>query len=173
MADAQKASFQNRLKTIDKGGPNTNGQVLVGPQDDTDGKKKKTRAPRQPINVGRFFSDLFTAPFAAILGAIAMLGGRVASFHMYQPGGAFPVELSLLDLGPLLADVLIGATLAVLLLWIFKVRRHLPRVGVLAGFIAVMVAEPAAVERFPDVFQAMYSDTYISAELVTSLTPDA
>ncbi|MBT8474200.1 MAG: hypothetical protein HKO95_10985 [Rhodobacteraceae bacterium] len=158
MAEGQRDVFVERLKRIEKGGPNTIGELLIGPGDVEGPKLKKQR---KKLRLG-WLGDIAIMPFAAALGAVAMLSGRVGAYHLTQPG-AEGVAMVTSDAMILMTDIGIALTLALALAWCFKLGRGLRLVALVAGFLGVMLFEAQLIEQAPDAFVALFSETYVSA----------
>ena len=60
IAQVQRQSFEDRLKRINSGGPNTMGEVHIGPRDEENARKGKAnntvrvkKSKRKPVKVGQ------------------------------------------------------------------------------------------------------------------------
>ena len=108
MATAEQTQmFQDRIARIQKGGANTAGRLLCGVKET---RAPKTRAeqkaalreeaemqqalrrvtnPKSDLHKSPLAVRVLALPLALICGGAAMLGGRVALFHMF-PHGSTP-----------------------------------------------------------------------------------
>ncbi|MEL6643604.1 MAG: hypothetical protein AAFQ79_06690 [Pseudomonadota bacterium] len=155
MADGQRDIFTERLKRIEKGGGNTAGRMMVGPTDHS-ATKGKAREASQTGAVG----NAFMIVFAACIGFLCMLTGRVAAFHLTT---ASPEPIITSGSMALFADFGIAAVLMLVLAWSFRLGSGMRRIALVAGFLAVMVGEGLIIAQAPLVFEALFSPDYVAA----------
>lgn len=170
LAEKHRKSFEDRLSRIQHGGPNCIGEVHVGPREEVrarDADKARKSVAKAAARARRRGSPLVTLlllPIAAALGAVSVFAGRVASFQFFQDGGDYAFALAGVP-SAMFADLMIAGVLAFLLAWSFRLTWGLRRLAVLGGFVAMMTGEFFVVERFPDVFAAFFSETYVAGIL--------
>ena len=88
IAEGQRDVFTERLKRIERGGGNTVGRVMVGPTTpETVAEQSRVQAGPGPV------ANTLIIVFAAGVGFLSMLTGRVAAFHLTSTG-AEPVITS-------------------------------------------------------------------------------
>ncbi len=171
MADTQRASFEDRLKRIKSGGPNTMGEILVGAVEDADRKRKrkpqrvKRKAQPKSIAVSPF-ADVVFMPIAFLFGMICMQAGRIGSYHLFTEAGAYPTvtDNAYLNLG---GDVGLAVVLALIFSWTFHLMGTGPRrIGLLLGLLAVYFGEPYLMGLGPDAYMAVYSDAHVIETMV-------
>ena len=87
IAQVQRQSFEDRLKRINSGGPNTMGEVHIGPRDEENARKGKAnntvrmkKSKRKPVKVGQGSSAILV-PLAVFIGAFCALVGQAESRH--------------------------------------------------------------------------------------------
>lgn len=157
MAEGQRRSFTDRLRRIEKGGPNTTGTVYAGVLDDggfvQQAKRKKKRAP------GRV-ARMISLPFALAMGGVAMLGGRIAAFHMSQNPEQLPVAYA--DSMLMWADLAIAAVLVLLLGWLTGILSGLRKYMAAGGVAAVLIGEAAIIQQAPEMFIPVFSEGYVA-----------
>lgn len=162
MADQQRKGFDDRILRIAQGGPNTTGTIYLGATE-ADGAKippKKRRARRG----GSPALAVLTWPLALAIGALCMLAGRVALYQFQaRPEFLEMVPPQHLDLLMLTADVGVAFVLALTFAWAFRLGGGMRRVFLAAGFIGVMMGEGLIIERAPDLFVPLFSESYVSA----------
>jgi len=157
MAEGQKQSFSDRLRRIEKGGPNTSGTVYAGVLDDGGFVEQRRRKKRRgPGRVARMIS----MPFALALGGVAMLGGRVAAYHMAQNQEQLPVAYA--DSMLMWADIAIAAVLVVFLGWMTGILGGFRKYLAAGGVAAVLVGEAAIIQQAPDMFVPVFSEGYVA-----------
>ncbi len=170
MAELHRKGFEERLARIQQGGPNCIGHVHVGPREEVrarDAEKAKKAIVAKARKAQRRGSPVATVlllPIALGIGAVSMFAGRVASYQFFTDGA--PYAFSLGGVGSaMFADVAVAAVLAIVLAWAFHLTFGMRRLAVLAGFVLMMTAEGQVVERFPDIYETFFSETYVTAVL--------
>ena len=168
-ADVQRQGFDERIRRIHSGGRNTSGTIYVGPADvDSQPKKEKRRRRKRRERGERSgpspLSALFMWPFAFLIGALAMLAGRVAAFQLTLRPEMLPPEYASLIM--LVADFGIAAVLMIALGWAFHLGGGMRKWFLAAGFVAVMVAEPLIIRQAPDLFVPFFSENYVAASMM-------
>jgi len=163
LEDAQRQTFETRLKRINKGGPNTAGTVVVGPVDDPKTSKRRARKYRRPGNgflarLASAFGHLLLVPVSFALGGFAMLTGVVAAFHIDRlaPGGVS--EAGFFTAISTQSDLIVAVLLAVAFGWLFKLVSGPRKIGLVAGLAAAFLLQDAVIQTYPDVFARLMSD---------------
>ena len=174
MADIQRDGFDSRISRIKAGNsPNSMGRIEVGPREEVrahEARKKKGKHVRRVKMVTgpqeSFGSMLLSVPAALIVGAAAFIGGRIAAFHMFTDQGLFQVEVpaSVWRI-ELWGDLAIAAVLALLLGWMLKLNRGARKTALLLGFAGMMSAEVLVMQQFPEVFEQVYTTSYVTATI--------
>ncbi len=156
--DEHKKKFEERLKRIQRGAPNTMKQIYVG--EAASGATGAAGTAR----VGGWVAGLLVLPVAAALGGLSMSIGRFGSYHLASDEGAFTVatfaEFSP-HLGGLMGAILLGSVVCVFLRWSFRLGRPMQALAMLLGFAAALFGEAQMVERAPGLFAALYSESYV------------
>jgi hypothetical protein len=163
--DEHKRKFEERLKRIQRGGPNTTGHIYVGEA------TSDTGTPGVRASIGRaggWFVGLLVLPVAAILGGLSMAIGRFGSFHMASGEGQFTVQ-AVADFSPHLGGaagaILLGSLVALILRWSFRLQAPVQGLAMVLGFGAVLLGEQMLVERAPGLFAALMSEDYVMDRL--------
>ena len=174
MADVQRVGFDERIRRIQSGGPNTSGTIYIGPQEGDAPKQKERRrwrkqkraraAKTRPLDAPSPLVIVLSWPFAFLIGALCMLAGRVALFQLSLQPDVLPPEWS--DLIMLTADVAVAALLLIALGWAFSLGGGLRRILLCAGFLAMMLGEAMVIREAPDVFVPLFSENYVAAAMV-------
>jgi hypothetical protein len=156
--DEHKKKFEERLKRIQRGAPNTMQQVYVG--EATEGATTSAGGSR----MSGWLTGLLVLPVAAVLGGLSMAIGRFGSYHLASDEGAFTVatltEFSP-HLGGVLGAILLGSLVCIVLRWSFRLGRPLQGLAMLLGFGAALLGESQMVEHAPGLFAALYSENYV------------
>ena len=177
-AQAQKTSFEERLARINSGGPNTMGEVHVGPVDEAVvyGKKSRSdnvvrvkgRKKKKDVDIGGRGAILML-PVAALIGAISMFAGEVAAFHLFTEGGMFPVSLpeqiAMVEPYIRFAAFAFAAILALIFAWTFQFKGLTGKIAVIAGAFAFLWYQPSLLAAYPDVFAAFFSEDYAPRDI--------
>lgn len=161
MADIQRQTFQARIKRIEKGGPNTMGHILIGPQDDTVGKTKKPKKVRKGQSFGQRLSaaiaDLFIMPISFALGGFAMLTGLVATVQ-FKAAGIIPAEAEGLQAQMIpYADVMIALIVGLTIGGLLRLSKGQRKIALFVGIAAVFFGQDALMATYPDVFDRLMS----------------
>lgn len=174
MADVQRGGFDSRISRIKAGtSPNSMGRVEVGPRDEVraheQAKRKGKHVRKVKIVAAQresFGSMLFSLPSALALGAIAFVIGRVGAFHFLTPQGRFPIELpaSLWRI-ELWGDIALAAVFALILGWMFQMNKGVRKTALLLGFAGMMSAEVLVMQKFPEIFEQVYTPSYVTATI--------
>lgn len=165
MADVQRQGFDERIKRIRMGGPNTIGTIYVGPvdPDEKPAKSRRQRLARVGAAGGSVLGALFMWPFALLMGAVAMFAGRVAAFQISLRPELVPPQYA--EIAPLVADVGIAAVLMIALGWAFSLGAGFRRVFLAAGLVGVMMGEALIIQQAPELFVPLFSENYVAAQL--------
>ncbi|MEM0945986.1 MAG: hypothetical protein AAGK37_01165 [Pseudomonadota bacterium] len=175
MADVQRLGFDERIRRIQTGGPNTSGTIYIGPQEgapkakERKSWKKKRRArikKARPLDAPSPLLIVLSWPFAFLIGALCMFAGRVALFQLTLQTEALPPEWAELIL--LTADIGVAAFLLIALGWAFSLERGLRRIMLCAGFLAFMLGEAFVIRQAPDAFVPMFSEDFVAAAVASS-----
>lgn len=172
MTDVGRGGFDSRITRIKAGNsPNSMGRVEVGPRDEVYAHEQAKRkgshirkvrivqAPRES-----FGSLLFSLPSALALGAIAFVAGRVGAFHFLTPQGRFPIELpAAVWRIELWGDIVLAAVIALILAWMFQMNKGARKTALLLGFAGMMSAEVIVMQKFPQIFEQVYTPSYVTA----------
>ena len=161
--NAQKNGFNERLVRIAKGGENTTRHLYVGPVEEAvTGRKRRVKKVKAPRIAGSrtFFSELFMLPFAFLAGAAAVLGGRVAAFHLVptdEAAAALGVPAWTVTYGWLAS----AAVLAILAMLFFRLRGGGRFKLLFVGFASMVLFERLAIARAPEFFTPLYSEEHV------------
>lgn len=150
--------FADRLQRIQAGGPNTNGQLMAGVYQNNVSPRGGARSVEKPRR--GLVATIILTPIAFIFGAVAMLGGRAFRHHLEKNPDLVPADKA--DIIMLTADVGAAALLLIILAYLFKLGSGLPRVAMVAGFLAIMLAEGKVLEQSPDQFAMAFSEDYVA-----------
>ena len=162
-AAAQKSEFQNRLKRIAAGGPNTLGQVYVGITGE-DGPQKVYRERAPFLSV---LKSVILFPFAVAgaftIGLIAVIVARFIRVMAY--GGVLAGEnadmLMIIDAG-------IALVAASLLRWMFRFQgRGMGWVSAV-GIVAMVCLMHNLVHMEPDIFAIAFPAEWVEGVLRTT-----
>ncbi len=145
-----KQVFQDRIRRVSAGGPNTMAQVYVG-------RAGSTAPP--PAN-RHLMSEMKVLPMAALTGAIAMFLGQLTAFHLFSADGAIAINLIAPD-GILVAKILIGIALALILGKMFRIDKGIRFLALVGGFIAMIWFDADLIAAYPDIFAIIFSETYV------------
>ena len=162
LADTQRQTFESRLDRIALGGPNTTATIYAGPTD-MNAAEQPARRRLGGRGVLSILAPIVTWPSAFILGAIAMIAGRVAAFQLTLRPELLPPDYAQLIL--LCADFGVAAILMILLGWSFRLGGGLNRIFLCAGFVTVMMAEPLLIRQAPDAFVPIFSENYVTRQM--------
>lgn len=161
MEDVQRQSFSERLGRIEKGAPNTMGQVYVG-TDETFARKgsRAARGAKKGVSFRGVVLSILFLPVALAIGAGAMIAGRKLEV-MYADVSA---EENLVAQGVQMLGALgVGVVLALVLMTVLRFKTGALKLGVMAGFAAVFFAEPELQSRMPGLWEALYAPNTVSA----------
>lgn len=172
--DDQKQEFNDRLKRIASGGPNTYGQVYCGIVDPKAATKSKTRATHHSLSFLMLIG-------AFILGAMAMTVGRVGAFH-FLAGDALTLSEKFGAFGGFVAanmgDLVIATFLAIIFKYLFHLRGnwfHLRGnwrgTALVVGVVSMMLAELPLMARAPDAFSILFSPEFVETKLYGPIGP--
>ena len=174
MAQRQQQSFEERIGRIRTGDSvNLSGELHVGPREEVRAKdvekaKKKQLKKRRRERPARQAIDAFDVllfPVAMAVGALALLAGRLVTFHFLTPGGRFPIDTAAMLPGfdvAMWGDLALIAAFALILAWMFRFTTGLKRLGVLMGVALMMPGETLLVQNFPDEAALAFSDSYVA-----------
>jgi hypothetical protein len=168
-SELHRKTFEDRLARIREGGPNCMGHLHAGPSDEVRARDAKTKVKMTPARPakrrrGSPVATLLLLPVAAVLGALSMFVGRVTAFRFFSDEAPYSFALAGVP-ASMFADVLIASVLAMLLAWSFKLTWGMRRVALVAGFVAMMVGEFDLMQTYPDLFETVFSETYVAATL--------
>ena len=178
MAEVQRESFQKRIQRINAGGPNTMREAQLATYSDTHGRSgrrrgatkaqqaalRKLQGKKKKSQDGRIAGAIV----ALMVGGASFLAGRAVAYRLNEPGGILTQELAGVPVA-LFGDLAIAAVLAFVLTQVFGFSTRLSRGAVVAGFAAMMVAESHLVRAYPDLFTALFSESYVTSALATPI----
>ena len=175
LAASQRQSFEDRIKRIGTGAPNTMGEVHIGPRDEEVARKGKhtntvrIKKKRKQVRIGEG-SNFVMVPVAMMIGALSVFAGRAAAYHFFAEGGLMPLTLPLPALEPytIHAHLLFAALLALIFSWTFGFSGKLRKLAVIAGFAAMLVGEVHVIEKFPNIYANFFSKAYVAEALERS-----
>ena len=171
-------TFEERLNRINKGAPNTMGEVHIGPRDEALGRKDKAantvrlKAKKKEVKLGEG-SNVAMVPLALIFGAFSLFAGQAAAFHFFQDGGLMPIALpeaaAMVEPYLIYAHLAIGGMLALIFTWTFGFTGMLRKLAVAAGFAAMLFGQVQVMERFPGVYASFFSEAYVTETLASTV----
>ena len=96
-----------------------------------------------------------------------MFVGQAAEYHLFQPDGLFTVSIPIDAIAPVLpyAHFVIAFLLAFSLAWAFGLTNLTRRIALIGGLAAVAVWQTELVERYPDVYTAVFSEAFVAEKL--------
>ena len=171
-ARATHQSFEDRLNRINRGAPNTMGEVHIGPRDEEKARSGKAtntvrlKTKKKKVKVGEG-SNLVLVPVALVIGAMCAFAGQASAFHFFQDGGLMPVTLpeavAMVEPYLIYAHLAIGGLLALIFTWTFGFNGLLRKLAVVAGFGAMLFGHVQMVEQFPAIHANFFSEAYVAA----------
>jgi hypothetical protein len=170
MAEQHRQTFEDRLARIKSGGPNCMGTIHYGPRDEVraaDAKaaaKAEAKVRKTAKRRGSPLATMLLIPVAAIAGGLSVFTGRVAAYRLFSEDGPYALELAGVS-ATMFADILIAAVLAAIFAWAFRLTWGVRRVALIAGFVAMMVGEFELMQTYPDLFETVFSETYVAGAL--------
>lgn len=176
LADAQRQTFEARLKRINKGGPNTAGTVIVGPQDDPKASKRRARKYQRPGNVflsrlAAAFGHLFLLPVSFALGVFAMFAGIVGAFHFDRMELVDTTEASMLATISSQSALIFAFLLAIAFGWLFRLMNGPRKIGLVTGLAAAFLVQDMVIDSYPDVFARLMSDEITLDAAIAAFEP--
>lgn len=160
MDDAQKLQFQQRLDRIAKGGPNTIGQVYVGPAEMPDSKKKKKSAG--PDILDNLFIPISMIG-AFLVGALAVFVTRFVRFHMM--GGDLTGDNA--DLW-MIVDSVIAVGIVITLRSLFRFGGKALETAKTVGIVAMILTMHNFVHLAPGTFSKVFSPEWTDQVIATT-----
>ena len=171
-SDKQHKMFEARLKRIDRGGPNTSGQIIVGPPD-TSGKTKRVRRFRRNgdflSRLGGALGHLLVVPASFALGAAAVLAGRVGEHHVERAGLPDMAQAGIMQFAALQSEFVIAALVVLGVGAMFGLNRGPRKLAVVMGFAACFVLQDTIIETYPDAFARLMPDTALTLPDIAAL----
>ncbi|QMU59140.1 MAG: hypothetical protein GKR98_13640 [Boseongicola sp.] len=172
IGQAQRNSFEERIKRIGTNAPNTMGEVHIGPRDEKTARKGKStntvrlKNKKKKVRVGEG-SNLVLVPVAVIIGGLSVFAGKAAAFHFFQDGGLMPIEIPVVAIQPYIiyAHLLIAGLLALMFTWTFGLKGMMRKLAVAIGFGAMLFGEIQMIEKFPETYANFFSKDYVAAAL--------
>ena len=176
-AKDQRQGFDRRISNIRKGGPNTMGEVHIGPVDEAEvyGKKKKKKGASNTVrlkkkrqkNVDLMSGATGTLTLLALLfGGMSMFVGQAISYHLYGDTGLFkltPPEFAVDYVQ--YAPFFFGGLLALAFGWTFRLMRGVRFLALIGGFYAVFYYQSVLIQTFPGTYAGFFSKAYVKAAL--------
>jgi hypothetical protein len=167
-------SFEERLKRINKGGPNTSGHVIIGPVEDPNAGKKKSRRYRKPgafmARLKQAFGHLMMVPVSFVMGAFAVFAAIVGVYHLDRFEMIPVAEAGLMQQVTAYPEVFLALALAAVLGWAFKLVDGPRKIGLVAGLALAFVLQDAVIAEYPDVFARLMSDVTLD-DAIAALPP--
>lgn len=158
--DLQRQQFEGRLQRIKRGGPNTLGQVYVGPAHET--ARGAGTAHR---------SSPFKIILGILAGGLAYLLGNLGQFHLMNRAGELVSE-RLGETGMVMlsgaGDMLFACLVLIVLARIFRLRGLGPALAGLVGLFGMMGGHTLAITTAPEVYAALYSPSYVEQQIAIS-----
>lgn len=176
LENAQRQTFESRLKRINKGGANTAGTVVVGPPEDPKKAKRRSRKYRRPGNgflarLSAAFGHLFLVPVSFALGAFAMLTGVVAAFHIDRLALVDVSEASFFSAISAQSALIVAFLLALAFGWLFRLASGPRKIGLVAGLAAAFILQDSVIQTYPDVFARLMSDEITIDAAIAAFQP--
>jgi len=145
------------------------GQLHAGPSGEVRARDAKAQVRMKPARGrkrrrGSVIATLLLIPVALVLGALSMFVGRVAAFRFFSEEAPYSFALAGVP-ASMFADILIASVLAMILAWSFQMTWGMRRAALVAGFVAMMVGEFDLMQTYPDLFETVFSETYVAATL--------
>lgn len=179
MAEVQRQSFQKRIQRINAGGANTMRPSQLAAFSEAQGRSgtrrhatkaqvaalRKLQGKKKKSQDGRIAGALV----ALMVGAASFIVGRAIAYRLTEQGGVFTQDLAGVPVA-LFGDLAIAAILAFVLAQIFGFSTRLSRGAVVAGFAAMMASESYLIRVYPDLFTALFSESYVTSALATPIT---
>ena len=173
LSNAQKGGFEDRLARIKQGGPNTVGEVHVGPanvEEVRSGKNKsKVKIKKKRKSGAGTTGTAIYVVFGLMFGAIAMFAGKAAEFHMLAPGGLVPLEFPEV-VAPALpyAQFIVASLLGLMLAWTFRLTTKVRFIAVIAGAYALFHFHSDLVGQYPAVHANFFTEAYVAETLASA-----
>jgi hypothetical protein len=162
MQEAQRGVFHNRLKRISKGGSNTMAQVYVGPGD-------AAAVDEETWDQPSLLSEILMVPFGFLIGAMSMIAGRLAHFHLFTKANAPYADYANLTT-MLYAEIFVGMIFALALARMFMVERGMRFLALFLGFFLALWGQEFLIAAYPEVFVLAFSETHVIESLGLSAT---
>lgn len=172
LSDEQHKKFEERLKRISRGGPNTSGHIIVGPAEPNK-RQRRQRLARRP---GDFLSRLagaighvVVAPVSFALGGIAMMAGIVGEHQAQRAGLAELAEAGIVAQLMPYKEFLLAGLVVVILGGLLRLNRGPRKLAVLAGLAAAFVLQDQIIATYPDAFALLMPGTPIALPELAAL----
>lgn len=173
IAKEQRDGFDQRISRIKKGGPNTMGEVHIGPVDEAKvyGKKKgkatntvrMKKKSKKNVDVTSG-STLALAILAVLFGGLSMFVGQALNFHLYDAGGLLQmVPPAVIEPYVQYAPFLFGGLLALAFGWTFRLMRGIRFVALVGGFVAVFYYQADLIQAMPSFYAGFFSEEFVAA----------
>ncbi len=174
----QRQGFDRRISNIRKGGPNTMGEVHIGPVDEAQvyGKKKgkptnKVRLKKKrrgKVDVVSGATGTLTL-LALFFGGMSMFVGQAVDYHLFGQGGLVqmaPPEFAADYVQ--YAPFLFGGLLALAFGWTFHLMRGARFLALIGGFGAVFYYQTELIQTFPGTYAGFFSKAFVKAALAAA-----
>jgi len=164
--DRQKNEFQERLKRIHAGGPNTLGQVYVGVTEDRASQRaaqKIMKKRNSTISIRSILLFPFSFSGAFIIGMIAVLMSRFIRVQFYGSGLAGS-DADIL----MLMDGSLALALAYVLRWMFRFQGKGLQIAATVGVALMMVSMHNLIHLAPEVFELAYPAEWVQEVIYTT-----
>lgn len=160
LSQKQLSNFSDRIRRIERGGPNTSGTIYAG-IDEAQHRKRKRKKKR--TDGAPLIAQLFMVPFALVLGAGSMLAGRAAAYHAMITPEFIPPERA--EIFSLTGDIGIAVAVATFFVLLFALGRGARLIAFMIGFLGVMLGESFIISKVPEPFASVFSPEYVQTAI--------
>lgn len=163
MDNVRNSQFQERLKRISAGGPNTTGQVYVGPPEAmTDRKGRKIRSSTGPDALDKVLYPLSMIG-AFMVGVFAVFLIRLARFYLLD-GGLTGENADLW----MIFDSVFAIGIVIILRSVFRAKGKALEVAKAIGIIATVLTMHIFVHLMPGFFSSVFSPEWTQQVIATT-----
>lgn len=163
MDNVKNSQFQERLNRISAGGPNTTGQVYVGPPEAmTDRKGRKIRSSAGPDALDNILYPMSMIG-AFLVGVFAVFLTRLGRFYLLD--GSLTGENA--DLW-MVFDSVIAIGFVIILRSVFRAKRKALEVAKAIGVIATVLTMHIFVHMMPGFFSSVFSPEWTQQVIATT-----
>ena len=175
LSNAQREGFDKRISRIKKGGPNTMGEVHIGPVDEAQVYGKKKGKPTNTVRVKKkrsknvdlgSGSTLSLAVLAVFFGGLSMFVGQAMNFHFYDAGGLLQMTPpAIVEPYVQYAPFVFGGLLALAFGWTFRLMRGIRFLALAGSFGAVFYYQSELIQAMPSLYAGFFSKEFVEAAL--------